>query len=96
LVLRVARSEGALWLEPLPSGRVSAPLSPADVDALANALSALHAEGVAHGQVDREHVRVDERGRITLAFTAHAAPMSTPDRDRVALARLARGDTDGA
>ncbi len=88
-ILRVDRKEGRIWLEhtagasPL-SGSLTAP----QLAQLREALDALHAAGVAHGQVDRDHILIDASGAPRLRFTASCDATATIDRDRLALARL--------
>jgi serine/threonine-protein kinase len=86
-VLRVDRDASRIWLEARGTA-LQGPLSKAQLDVLAGALSALHALGVPHGRVDREHVRIDDAGAPLLRFAASIEPTATMDRDRLALVRL--------
>ena len=87
-VLRVDRALGEVWLEAPRGGPASRALTPAELDHLRRALSALHGEGVVHGQVDRAHVCLDG-GTPTLLFEARPEPAATADTDFAAAARLA-------
>jgi serine/threonine protein kinase len=87
-VLRVDREGDAIWFEP-PRGRpLDRPLAPSERAILGSALDALHACGVAHGCVCRDHVFVDVTGEVTLRFVADCDATSTTDLDRLGLARL--------
>ena len=87
-VLRADKNEGALWLD-LPPGRsLDRPLTPDEGAQLAQALEALHAQGVAHGHVDRQHVLVADHGGALLLFDAEGDRFATADTDRAELARL--------
>jgi serine/threonine-protein kinase len=88
-VLRVDRIAEEIWLEPMRGRRLDRPLAAGERSALARALGALHDAGIAHGCVCADHVFVDATGEIALAFVAQHEATATPDRDRVALARLA-------
>jgi serine/threonine-protein kinase len=88
-VLRVDRDTDRIWLEPASGRPLAAPLTAAQLADLRAALDALHAAGIAHGHVDRAHVLVGDDGAPLLRFAAAADPTATPDRDRLALARLA-------
>jgi hypothetical protein len=63
-------------------------LSPAQGNALRDALALIHSAGIVHGHIDREHVRVDEEGGVTLRFDPAEDPRATIDTDRLALAAL--------
>ena len=75
----------------LPKGRaLERALEPTERRKLAGLLDLLHAAGMVHGFVDREHVYVDDtQGTVSLRF-----PRSLPnadhtiDQDRLAAARL--------
>lgn len=90
LVLRASRSDGEIWIEP-PTGQCLAdagrPLRPELAERLRAGLSALHAEGVAHGSVDREHVYVQD-DYVVITFPRALAPGRTPEEDVAALASL--------
>jgi serine/threonine-protein kinase len=87
-VLRVDRDGEAIWLD-APRGRgLDRPLTPAERATIGSALDALHACGVAHGCVCRDHVFVDTTGELTLCFVADCDATSTTDLDRLGLARL--------
>ena len=87
-VLRVDRPASEIWFgEPRGMALVSV-LSPAQGNALREALALLHSAGVVHGHIDREHVRVDEEGGVILRFEPHEDPRATIDTDRLALAAL--------
>jgi serine/threonine-protein kinase len=87
-VLRVDRAAGEIWLD-VPGGAPTRSLTRAQLDMAGEALKALHAEGIAHGAIDAEHLLVDAYGGVVLRFTTDAAPLSTMDLDRIALARFA-------
>ncbi len=87
-ILRVDREASLLWLEQ-PKGRpLVGTLTTAQAHALRSALDALHEAGIAHGEVDRAHVLIDDEGAPCLRFTPTCDPTATIDRDRLALARL--------
>ena len=87
-VLRVDRESESLWLD-APRGRaLDRRLTTAERATLGAALDALHAVGVAHGCVCREHVFVDATGEVTLCFVADCDATSTTDLDRIGLAGL--------
>ncbi len=87
-VLRVDRPASEIWFdEPRGMALVSV-LSPAQGNALREALALLHSAGVVHGHIDRDHVRVDEEGGVILRFEPHEDPRATIDTDRLALASL--------
>jgi serine/threonine protein kinase len=88
-VLRVDRASRRIWLEPARGRPLVGSLTPRQLEELQAALEALHTAGVAHGQVDRAHVQIDDSGAPLLRFTPSCDPTSTIDRDRLALARLA-------
>ena len=89
-VLRVDRHGGAIWLAAPRGASLTAPLAPAQIHVLREAIDRLHELGQAHGAVDPAHVFVDELGEVTLAFAPLPGPTATFDLDRLALARLAR------
>jgi serine/threonine-protein kinase len=86
-VWRVDVAEGAIWLESLDAPALDRPLSHRERARLESALEALHAAGAVHGRVDAQHVVVGPAG-VVLRFHPEHDPTSTPDRDRLALARL--------
>ncbi len=87
-VLRVDREGESIWLD-APRGRaLDRRLTTAERATLGAALDALHACGVAHGCVCREHVFVDATGEVTLCFVADCDATSTTDLDRIGLAGL--------
>ena len=87
-VLRADKNDGALWLD-LPPGHVlDRPLRPDEAVELAQALEALHAQGIAHGHVDRAHVLVADHGGALLLFDAEGDRFATADTDRAELRRL--------
>jgi serine/threonine-protein kinase len=87
-VLRVDRGESQIWFdEPRGMALVSV-LSPAQGNALRDALALIHSAGIVHGHIDREHVRVDDEGGVTLRFDPAEDPRATIDTDRLALAAL--------
>ena len=88
-VLRVDRESHRIWLEPAKGRPLVGSLTPSQLGELRAALEALHSAGVAHGQVDRAHVLIDDTGAPLLRFTPTCDPTSTVDRDRLALTRLA-------
>jgi serine/threonine-protein kinase len=85
-VLRVAREDDSLWLEPLRGDPLERPLSAEEHARLASALSALHAAGAAHGRVDRAHVVVTGGG-VVLRFDRPDSAARQAD-DQLALARM--------
>jgi serine/threonine-protein kinase len=87
-VLRVARAEDQIWCDAPPGMSPVSVLSPAQGNALREALALLHSAGIVHGHVDREHVRVDDQGGVTLRFSPREDPRATIDTDRLALAAL--------
>ncbi len=87
-VLRVDRDGESIWLD-APRGRpLDRPLTSAERSTLSAALDALHACGVAHGCVCKDHVFVDTTGELTLCFVADIDATSTTDLDRLGMARL--------
>lgn len=89
-ILRIDRASARIWLE-RPKGRPpSGPLTPAQLADLRAAVDALHAAGIAHGDIDERHLVIDDAGALVLRFTPLPAPTATIDRDRLALARLGR------
>jgi serine/threonine-protein kinase len=87
-VLRVDRESRTIWLA-APRGKpLATKLEPAQAAALRDALLRLHDLGEIHGQVDPEHVIVDDAGAVVLAFSPTPGPTATADLDRIALARL--------
>jgi eukaryotic-like serine/threonine-protein kinase len=91
-VWRVDEGDGAIWLELLEGATLSRPLSGDECARLEGGLRALHAAGGAHGQVDAQHIVVAESG-VVLRFAPEHDPTATPDRDRIALARLCAQST---
>lgn len=89
-VLRVDRHGSAIWLAAPRGAPPSAPLAPAQIGVLREAIDRLHELGQAHGAVDAAHVFVDELGEVTLGFAPPPGPTATFDLDRLALARLGR------
>jgi eukaryotic-like serine/threonine-protein kinase len=87
-VLRVDRETSQIWLAAARGGPAAGKLSAEQGATLREALERLHALGEVHGQVDAEHVRVDEDGTVTLAFAPPPGATMTADLDRLALARL--------
>lgn len=86
-ILRVAREDGAIWLE-APRGKpLDRPLAADEREVLLSALTALHAQGCVHGKVDRSHVYVAD-GEVLVAFEAEPDPTASPDTDFAQLARL--------
>jgi tetratricopeptide (TPR) repeat protein len=105
-ILRVDRTQAAIWL--LPVGAAASHGAPRlrarDHACLAEAVTALHAAGVAHGSIDASHVVVlagrkddegagegdgDENGAtVMLRFAPSAPPETTRADDLAALARL--------
>ena len=86
-ILRVDPDEAVLWLEASRDAPLRGPLTGEQRATLAAALDALHAAGGVHGQVDAAHVTITEDGAV-LRWNPDAEPAATPDRDRLALARL--------
>jgi serine/threonine-protein kinase len=90
-VLRVDRAAAEIWFAEARGMPPVAELSPAQANALREALALLHSSGVVHGHVDREHVHTDEVGGVTLRFSPHGDARATIDTDRLALATLVNG-----
>ena len=88
-VLRVDRESSRIWLERLDGHVLEGELTSRQAASLEQGLASLHSAGIAHGQVHRAHVVIDESGGAILRFTPHCDATSTADRDRLALARLA-------
>jgi len=86
-VWRIDKDTNTLWLEHVDGVRPSQPLSSAQSAMLEEAIGALHHEGIVHGQVDAEHVRVRPDGSVRLLY-AEGAVLGSTDQDRLALARL--------
>ena len=87
-VLRADKNDGALWLDVPPGRTLDRPLTADEAEQLAQALEALHAQGIAHGRVDREHVLVADHGGAFLLFDAEGDRFATADTDRAELRRL--------
>ena len=77
-----------IWLEPAKAARSAARSRASQVAELRAALEALHAAGIAHGHIDRDHISIDDSGAPLLRFTPSCDPTATIDRDRLALTRL--------
>jgi hypothetical protein len=92
-VLRVDRTSRAIWLAIPRGSNLRGRLTPAQLACLREALGRLHELGEPHGAIDPEHVYVDERGDVTLAFAPPPGPTATFDLDRLALARLGQDAT---
>jgi serine/threonine-protein kinase len=90
-VLRVDRAAAEIWFAEPKGMAPVAELSPAQANALREALALLHSSGVVHGHIDRDHVRVDELGGVVLRFSPHGDARGTIDTDRLALASLVNG-----
>ncbi len=88
LVLRVDRDDESIWLEASPTKRLDRPLSPRELEVLLEALDALHAHGIVHGHVDRDHVAMGP-SELVLLYSAHTAEAATADTDFAQLRRLA-------
>jgi eukaryotic-like serine/threonine-protein kinase len=94
-VLRVDRGAGLLWLEAPRGMPVTRPLGSAELEHVREAIAALHAVGVVHGQIDPEHVRLGDpdvggEREVMVLFSEGVGPLATADLDRIALARLGR------
>ena len=89
LVLRVDRDDETIWLEAAPSKRLDRPLNERESQLLLEALDALHAHGVVHGHVDREHVALGGPLDVMLLFDAASDASATADTDFTQLRRLA-------
>ncbi len=89
VVLRVDRDDASLWLEAPAHARLDRPLSPNEYTALLEALDSLHAHGVVHGKVDREHIALGGPNAITLLFDTAPEASATADTDFTQLRRLA-------
>ncbi len=91
-VLRVDREGAAVWLQAMRNRPLSRPLAGDERSRLADALTALHAAGSAHGAVDAVHVTIDRTAGVVLCFGWHFPPAwdaeATFEGDRQALARL--------
>ncbi len=88
LVLRVDRDDETIWLEAAPQKRLDRPLSERESEVLLEALDALHAHGVVHGRVDRDHVALGGPLDVMLLFDARADASATADTDFTQLRRL--------
>ena len=87
-VLRVDRDLASIWLAWPKGTPLTGKLTPPQTAALREALGRLHDIGEVHGQVDAEHVIVDEDGSVVLSFSGAPGPTATADLDRLGLARL--------
>jgi eukaryotic-like serine/threonine-protein kinase len=87
-ILRIDRAAERIWLEPASGHPLAGALTAPQIGELRAALDALHAAGVPHGRIDRDHVLIDDRGSAVLRFTPTCDPTATIDRDRLALSRL--------
>lgn len=87
-VLRVDRTDRSIWLAAPRGTALAGKLDAVQAATLREALSRLHDLGEVHGQVDAEHVIVDETGAVVLAFSPTPDATATADLDRIALARL--------
>ena len=89
LVLRVDRDDETIWLEAAPAKRLDRPLSERESQVLLEALDALHAHGVVHGHVDRDHVALGGPLDVMLLFDSASDASATADTDFTQLRRLA-------
>lgn len=70
-IFRVDLEQKMLWIEELGDislSRVQRSLGEEEEKALEHAIQALHQQGCAHGQIDREHIGLDEARGVVLAF----------------------------
>jgi serine/threonine-protein kinase len=88
LVLRVDRDDETIWLEEAPRKRLDRPLTERENQVLLEALDALHAHGVVHGRVDRDHVALGGPLDVMLLFDAASDASATADTDFTQLRRL--------
>jgi serine/threonine-protein kinase len=89
LVLRVDRDDETIWFEAAPPRRLDRPLTERENRVLLEALDALHAHGVVHGHVDRDHVALGGPLDVMLLFDAATDASATADTDFTQLRRLA-------
>jgi len=87
-VFRVDRRAGEIWLDANDAGPLARPLTADERAVLSDALDALHRTGTTHGKVDRDHIRLQNDGTPTLAFTPECGPAAIMDDDHSALSRL--------
>lgn len=90
-IYRVDAEAGALWVEDLegvPLAVAGRRLRADERERLRAALEALHQRGVAHGQVDGEHVRLSEQRGVVLMFPGEARATATAEADLAALREL--------
>jgi tRNA A-37 threonylcarbamoyl transferase component Bud32 len=90
-VLRLDAASREIWLESPRGTSLAAglePLGSREAALVRSALERLHAQGVAHGAVDRAHLFSHE-GTIVLAFDADSARGANAPDDLKALAGLA-------
>jgi serine/threonine protein kinase len=90
-VLRVHRDASEIWLDSPKGHALNSRLTPLQARALADAVDALHENGIVHGHIDAPHIFTDDNNRdaVTLLFEAAFDPSATIDLDRIAIARLA-------
>ncbi len=86
-ILRVAREDGSIWVDALRGKPLDRPLGLGERGVLLRALTALHAQGCVHGNLDRAHVHVSD-GEVLIAFEPAFDPTASPDTDFAQLARL--------
>ena len=86
-ILRVDRDGGLVWLAAPRGARLDRMLLERERATLGEALALLHAEGLVHGSIGRETVRVSEAGPLLL-FPLEAAAAVSPSVDVAALFRL--------
>lgn len=86
-VVRLDDTTSSAWLAVPPRDPTSR-LGPEHRDALTRALAALHAKGVAHGAVDRDHVSVSTDGIPVLLFPRHEIRSASAQGDNNALNAL--------
>lgn len=90
-IFKVDQGAGIIWTEDPPGtplAMLSRRLSPDERTALAAALDALHREGLAHGSVDVEHVRLDPARGVVLALPDERRPQASFAEDLALLATL--------
>jgi serine/threonine protein kinase len=86
-VFRLDKATSTAWFEHIDGWRPAQPLTRAQTTMLDEAIGALHREGIVHGHVDADHVRVRADGSVRLLY-AEGVVLGSMDQDRLALARL--------
>ncbi|MCL2777814.1 MAG: protein kinase [Polyangiaceae bacterium] len=77
LVLRVDRDSNTVWLAMPRGASPTEKLTAEQAKILREALEQLHEVGEVHGRVDRDHVLVDDAGKVTLLLPKTASRVAT-------------------